>query len=45
VIRAPLAASRLGSRFKYQRIALGGANSPSSTGLWTDQGRSTVSRG
>jgi hypothetical protein len=44
-IRAPLAASRPSSRSRYQRMALGEANSPSSTGLWTDQGRSTVSWG
>ena len=33
------------SRSRYQRIALGAENSPSSTGLCADQGRSTVSRG
>ena len=43
-IRAPAAASRLSSRHRYQRIAPGQANSPSSTGLCADHGRSTVSR-
>ena len=41
----PAAASRPSSRSRYQRIARGQANSPSSTGLCADQGRSTVSRG
>jgi alanyl-tRNA synthetase len=41
----PFAASRFSSRSRYQRMARGEANSPSSTGLWTDQGRSTTSRG
>ena len=44
-IRAPAAASLPSSRSRYQRIARGQANSPSSTGLSADQGRWTVSRG